>query len=124
MLLGRLVEGDAKKLAGMKVDEEGNIWNDRGKVIGRAEPLPEKEREELLSAPFEDFPDAILDGEGNVLFEGQIIGKLVEGDAKKLKGKKVCLELTSKSSFRFNDFHLGRRRWRCSGQVRQYLRQS
>jgi len=86
---GVLVEGDAKKLAGKKVDKEGKIWDDTGKVIGRVELLPESERPDVLSSPFEDFPDAILDKSGNVIYEGQIIGKLVEGDAKKLAGKKV-----------------------------------
>jgi hypothetical protein len=42
------------------------------------------------SAPFEDFPDSVLDAKGNVLFEGQVIGKLLEGDPKQLEGKKVC----------------------------------
>lgn len=85
--VGQLVEGEAKKLAGKKCDAEGKIWNDSGKVIGRAEPLPEAIEEP--SAPFEDFPDAVVDAKGNVLFEGRIIGKIVEGDAKKLEGKKA-----------------------------------
>jgi hypothetical protein len=51
--------------------------------------LPEKEREAEPSAPFEDFPDAVLDKSGNVMFEGRIVGKLIEGEAKKLEGKKV-----------------------------------
>jgi hypothetical protein len=86
--VGQLIEGDPKKLAGKKVDEEGKIWNDAGKVIGQAEPFPEKD-DAPLSAPFEDFPDAVIDAKGNVLFEGRIVGKVVEGDAKKLEGKKV-----------------------------------
>jgi hypothetical protein len=86
---GVLVEGDAKKLAGRKVDGEGKIWDDSGKVIGRAELLPEDEREAEKSGPFEDFPDSVLDGKGNVMFENKIVGKLVEGDAKALEGKKV-----------------------------------
>jgi hypothetical protein len=60
-----------------------------GKIIGKAELLPETEREAEPSAPFEDFPDSIVDKSGNVIFEGRIVGKLVEGDAKKLEGKKV-----------------------------------
>ncbi|EPE30792.1 hypothetical protein GLAREA_03759 [Glarea lozoyensis ATCC 20868] len=86
---GVLVEGDAKKLAGRKVDGEGKIWDDSGKVIGRAELLPEDERQAEKSGPFEDFPDSVLDGKGNVMFENKIVGKLVEGDAKALEGKKV-----------------------------------
>ncbi|KAF8850877.1 hypothetical protein BDZ45DRAFT_602267, partial [Acephala macrosclerotiorum] len=88
---GVLVEGDVKKLIGKKVDAEGNIWNDTGKIIGRAELLPEQEREDgaEASSPFEDFPGSVLDAKGNVIFEGKIVGKLIEGDAKKLEGKKV-----------------------------------
>ncbi|KAH9208880.1 hypothetical protein DL95DRAFT_344944 [Leptodontidium sp. 2 PMI_412] len=86
---GQLIEGDPKKLVGKKVDSEGQIWNDKGKVIGRAELLPENEREAEPSAPFEDFPDSVVDKSGNVIFEGKIVGKLIEGDAKKLEGKKV-----------------------------------
>jgi len=86
---GILVDGDVKKLIGKKVDAEGNIWNDSGKIIGRAELLPESEREAEASAPFEDFPDSIVDAKGNVIFEGKVVGKLIEGDAKKLEGKKV-----------------------------------
>lgn len=83
-----MIEGDPKKLAGKKVDAEGNIWNDSGKIIGRAEPLAETAEAEP-SSPFEDFPDAVVDGKGNVLFEGRVIGKVIEGDAKTLEGKKV-----------------------------------
>jgi hypothetical protein len=86
--VGQLVEGDPKKLAGKKVDAEGNIWNDAGKVIGRAEPLKEVE-ENVESAPFEDFPEAVVDAKGNIIFEGRIVGKVIEGDPKKLEGKKV-----------------------------------
>jgi hypothetical protein len=86
---GLLVEGDAKKIAGRKVDAEGKIWDDSGKVVGRAELLPEDQREAEKSAPFEDFPDSIVDAKGNVIFEGKVVGKLVEGDAKALEGKKV-----------------------------------
>jgi len=86
---GILVEGEAKKLAGKKVDAEGKIWDDSGKVLGRAELLPEEERAQEPSAPFEDFPDSIVDSKGNVIFEGKIVGKVVEGDPKKLDGKKI-----------------------------------
>jgi len=87
--IGVLVEGDAKKLVGRKVDGEGKIWDDSGKVLGRAELLPEDERQAEKSGPFEDFPDSVLDAKGNVMFEGKVVGKLVEGDAKALEGKKV-----------------------------------
>ncbi|ESZ91441.1 hypothetical protein SBOR_8164 [Sclerotinia borealis F-4128] len=85
--VGQLIEGDAKKLAGKKCDKEGKIYNDTGKVVGRAEPLPEVEENE--SAPFEDFPGAIVDKSGKITFEGQVIGQVVEGDVKKMIGKVV-----------------------------------
>lgn len=77
------------KLIGRKCDKEGKIYSDSGKVIGTAELVPADDREADEGAPFEDFPDAIVDSKGNILFEGQIVGKLIEGDAKKLAGKKI-----------------------------------
>lgn len=84
---GKIVDGDLKKLAGKKVDKEGKIWDDQGKVIGQAEVVPDAVENE--SAPFEDFPDATVDKDGQVIFEGQAIGKIVEGDVQTLIGKKV-----------------------------------
>lgn len=47
------------------------------------------DRDQLSSAPFEDFPGALIEKTGNVVFEGQVVGRLIEGDAKKLAGKTV-----------------------------------
>lgn len=117
--IGQLVEGDPKKLAGKKCDAEGKIWNDAGKVIGRAEPLPEAVEGEL-TAPFEDFPDAVVTAKGEVVFENRVIGKVVEGDPKKLEGKKAnlptLLHLNSFKGLLTNI--LGRRRWRYPRQAR------
>lgn len=88
-LIGRLVEGDLKKLVGKTVDGEGQIWNDSGKVLGRAEALPKHEIEKNKMQPFEDFPDAVVDKSGTVKFEGEVVGRVIEGDAKQLAGKKV-----------------------------------
>lgn len=89
-VIGRIVEGTLKNLIGRKADAEGRIWNDSGEQIGLAEPLADKEREEFKEpSPFEDFPDAVVQSNGDVTFEGEKIGVLVEGDAKKLKGKKI-----------------------------------
>jgi hypothetical protein len=88
-LFGRVVEGELSKLIGKKCDAEGKIWSDSGKVIGSADIIPQDERDEISEAPFEDFPDAVVDSKGNVTFEGEVVGKLIEGDAKKLAGKKV-----------------------------------
>ncbi|KAK7417802.1 hypothetical protein QQZ08_011498 [Neonectria magnoliae] len=88
-LVGRVVEGDLKKLIGKKADENGDIWNDEGKVIGKAEVIPDTEREEAKESPFENFPGAVVEGDGRVLYEGRQVGQVVDGDPKKLKGSKV-----------------------------------
>ncbi|KFY00982.1 hypothetical protein O988_02991 [Pseudogymnoascus sp. VKM F-3808] len=88
-LFGRVVDGDTSKLVGKKVDAQGKIWNDSGKVIGSAEVIPVDERDESSSAPFEDFPNAVVNKDGTVVSDGQVVGKLIDGDAKKLSGKKV-----------------------------------
>jgi len=89
-VVGHVTEGVIAKLIGKKVDAEGNIWNDSGKIIGKAEPV-EQEKDEKDMAPFENFPDAIVDADGWVLTEkgGDKIGKVVEGDLKKLHGMQV-----------------------------------
>ncbi|KAI0968090.1 hypothetical protein F4678DRAFT_474636 [Xylaria arbuscula] len=87
---GQVVQGILKHLIGKKVGDNGEIFNDAGKVIGKAEPVPDSERDEPEEpAPFEDFPGATVGDEGDVLFNGEKIGIVVEGDAKKLKGKQV-----------------------------------
>lgn len=87
---GRVVQGILKNLIGKKVGDNGEIFNDAGKVIGKAEPIPENEREDVREpAPFEDFPDAIVADEGKVMFNGEQVGIVIEGDHKKLKGKTV-----------------------------------
>lgn len=88
-LFGRIVDGDISKLVGKKVDANGKIWNDSGKVLGSAEVIPVDQRDESSSAPFEDFPNAVVNKDGTVVSDGQVVGKLVDGDAKKLSGKKV-----------------------------------
>ncbi|KAH6693912.1 hypothetical protein F5X68DRAFT_164799 [Plectosphaerella plurivora] len=88
--VGRVVEGILKNLIGRKADDKGQIWNDRGEVIGRAEIIPEKDRQDFKEpSPFEDFPDATVQSNGEVHNNGDIVGRLIEGDGKKLKGKKV-----------------------------------
>ncbi|KAI8991831.1 hypothetical protein BDF20DRAFT_968158 [Mycotypha africana] len=39
--LGRLVEGKLKRVVNKKVGENGEIKNDKGRVIGRVEPIPQ-----------------------------------------------------------------------------------
>ncbi|KAI9667097.1 MAG: hypothetical protein M1831_001274 [Alyxoria varia] len=86
---GKVVEGDAKKMAGRKCDAEGKIWNDSGKVMGRAEALPESERELDEEAPFEAFPGAKVQKNGDVIYEGTKVGEIVQGDPKKMEGHEV-----------------------------------
>ena len=86
--VGRVVEGVLQHLVGKRSDENGDIY-DGGKKLGRAELIPDSEREDLLQegGPFEAFPDATIDGEGHLIFNGEIVGRLIEGDAKALRGK-------------------------------------
>jgi len=93
-VVGRVVEGILQFLIGKKVDENGDIWSDNGKVIGRAEPITDSEREDMMRepGPFESFPDAVVDGNGMVVSNGEWVGKVVDGDIKQLRGKSVDAE--------------------------------
>lgn len=87
---GHVVQGVVKLLNGKRVGDNGQIFNDAGQVMGKAEPIPDSEREDAKEpSPFEDFPDAVVGDDGYVVAGGEKIGKVVEGDAKKLKGKSV-----------------------------------
>lgn len=90
-VVGRVVEGILQYLVGKRVDENGDIWADNGKVIGKAEPITESERDDMMkeAGPFESFPDAVVDGKGMVVSNGEWVGKVVEGDVKQLRGKAV-----------------------------------
>ncbi|KAI9759730.1 MAG: hypothetical protein M4579_002115 [Chaenotheca gracillima] len=88
-IIGTLVEGETAKCVGRACDAEGKIWNDSGKILGRGKPIPKSEQEAPTSKPFEDFPGAVVDRKGNVNHEGNAVGKVVEGDLKKLEGKEV-----------------------------------
>ncbi|KAJ5355226.1 uncharacterized protein N7496_012438 [Penicillium cataractarum] len=86
-VFGRVVEGD-KRLAGRKVDGKGQIWGDDGKIIGRAELIPGAEQEKA-EGPFYGFDNAVVGKDGLVFSGDRIIGRLIEGDAKRLSGRKV-----------------------------------
>ena len=89
-IYGRLVEGDPKVLAGKMCDKDGNVWNKGGTIVGRAELVPESEREGLKEGPFAGFDSPTVTKDGKVAdSKGAIIGRLTEGDAKKLYGKQV-----------------------------------
>lgn len=89
VVVGELTEGDAKKIykLGLKVDSEGQFW-DGGKVIGKAKTVQLEDSEE--DAPFHGLEGLIVTKDGMVKDENDnIVGKVVEGDAKKLLGRAV-----------------------------------
>ncbi|KAF2808654.1 uncharacterized protein BDZ99DRAFT_419907 [Mytilinidion resinicola] len=89
-IVGELIEGDAKKLSksGITADAEGQFWDNKGHVIGRAQTVPVEEGEE--EAPFAGLEGLIVVKDGLVEDEnGNTVGKVVEGDAKKLIGRAV-----------------------------------
>lgn len=88
-LFGHIVSGVLAKLIGKRCDKDGKIWGEAGKQIGQAELIPAEDRDEKAISEFEDFPGATIDRHGNVIFEDQVVGKLIEGDARKLVGKKI-----------------------------------
>lgn len=89
-VFGRLVEGDPKKLAGKMCDKNGNIMNEMGEIVGKAELVPEAEREGEKSGPFADFDNPTVTKDGKVAdAKGVTIGRLIDGDPKKLFGKPV-----------------------------------
>ncbi|OJJ68217.1 hypothetical protein ASPBRDRAFT_133711 [Aspergillus brasiliensis CBS 101740] len=87
-VFGRIPSGD-KRLAGRKVDGKGQIWGDNGKVIGTAELVPGAEEQKPEGA-FYGFENAVVGKDGVITdASGQIIGRLVEGDAQRLQGRQV-----------------------------------
>ncbi|GAB7341509.1 hypothetical protein MBLNU457_7729t2 [Dothideomycetes sp. NU457] len=88
--IGKLVEGDAKNLAGKRCDEQGLLYNDRGKVAGRCEVLPDSERPSKAEGPFGGYEGLHVNKEGYVEdAEGNVVGVITEGNAKKLVGMQV-----------------------------------
>ncbi|KAM0428550.1 hypothetical protein ACHAPT_006910 [Fusarium lateritium] len=88
-VLGKVVEGELKELIGKRCDENGDIWNDAGEIIGKGEPVSAAEREDKAFAPFENFPGATVEADGRVMFQGRQVGEVIEGDLKLLKGSTV-----------------------------------
>ncbi|KAL5377324.1 hypothetical protein PMIN02_011541 [Paraphaeosphaeria minitans] len=88
--VARLVEGNAKELAGRKLDDQGQIWNDSGKVIGRVELIPPQEREAKPEGPFAGLQGLRVVQDGKVADEDEnIVGQVVEGNPKRLVGNAV-----------------------------------
>jgi hypothetical protein len=86
-VVGRIIEGD-KRLAGCKVDGKGQIWGDNGKIVGRAELIPGAEQDKA-EGPFYGFDNAVVGKDGVVQDGEKTIGRLIEGDAKRLLGRRV-----------------------------------
>jgi len=90
MPFGRLVEGDAKELAGRVCDENGDLHNDQGKVVGHCEVIPEGERGYRGEGPFAGLEGLRVVNEGFVEDEaGNVVGQLVDGNPKRLVGMAV-----------------------------------
>lgn len=71
-------------------DKNGNVMNEMGQVVGKAELVPESEREGEKTGPFADFDNPTVAKDGKVVdAKGTIIGRVIDGDAKKLFGKPV-----------------------------------
>lgn len=88
--VGKLLEGNVKELAGRLCDENGDIHNDTGKVVGHCEVLPENERVSRAEGPFAGHEGLRVNKEGFVVdSEDNVVGKVTEGDVKKLVGLQV-----------------------------------
>jgi len=90
--VGQVVEGDPKKLVGRAVDEDGDIIDKKGSVVGHAERWEEPEAEAEPEVEPEDLSilaGRVVNKQGNVIGDdGVPIGRLVEGNPKELVGKK------------------------------------
>ncbi|PYI05136.1 hypothetical protein BO78DRAFT_448075 [Aspergillus sclerotiicarbonarius CBS 121057] len=88
-MVGRLVEGDPKALQGYEVDEDGEIVDQHGTVLGRAErcePPVETVEEPDLSV----LGGTRVNKMGNVVdADGVVVGRLMVGNPRKLAGKSV-----------------------------------
>ncbi len=88
--IARLVEGNVKECLGKELDEEGQIWNGKGKVIGRCELIPENERDTKPEGPFAGLQGLKVVQDGKIADEdGNIVGQIVEGNPKRLVGLAV-----------------------------------
>jgi len=86
--VGRVAEGEVKNMIGRKVDGQGQIWDNAGKVIGRAELVEGADNKP--DGPFSGFDNNTIAKDGTVqTADGTIIGRVIEGDIKKLVGHKV-----------------------------------
>ncbi|KAL4941867.1 hypothetical protein BDV06DRAFT_212287 [Aspergillus oleicola] len=88
--VGKLTEGDEKKLIGRPVDEDGDVTDQHGSVKGHAEPYEEPEDEQPEEADLSSLEGKTVNKAGNVVDEhGKVFGRIVSGDGKRLAGRKV-----------------------------------
>ncbi|KAJ6035327.1 hypothetical protein N7460_009502 [Penicillium canescens] len=89
-VVGRIIDGDPKELRGKAVDDDGDIMDKVGNVIGRAEPYTPSEVSEEPEEDLSELEGMTVNKFGNVVDEnGAVFGRLVSGNPKKLNGKKV-----------------------------------
>ena len=88
--VARLVEGNPKEVAGRQLDDQGQLWNDQGQVIGRVELIPDNEREAKPEGPFAGLEGLHVNNDGQVADENDyVVGEIVEGNPKQLIGMAV-----------------------------------
>ncbi|KAL4747207.1 hypothetical protein BDW72DRAFT_183234 [Aspergillus terricola var. indicus] len=88
--VGKLTEGDAKKLLGRPVDEDGDVIDQHGSVKGHAEPYEEPEEEQPEEVDLSVLEGKTVNKSGNIVDEhGKVYGRIVSGDGKRLAGRKV-----------------------------------
>jgi len=86
VIIGRLIEGDAKKLYGKEVDSDGEVLDKNGNTLGKAERWEEEEKPKAHSP----VAGRKVNREGNVVDEnGDVIAKLTEGEITKCSGKEI-----------------------------------
>jgi hypothetical protein len=86
-VLGRVVDGDPSIMEGKKVDGQGQVWDDAGNVIGQCELVSGVAQEE---GPFAGFEGLQINKDETITTPaGDIVGRVVEGDIKKLLGHQV-----------------------------------
>jgi len=82
-IIGRVSEGDPSTMVGKKVDGQGQIWDNAGNVIGRA--ILAVGQDTSVEGPFAGFDDIKVNRDGMVIMpDGTIVGRVIEGDIKKL----------------------------------------
>ncbi|KAK0388127.1 hypothetical protein NLU13_4371 [Sarocladium strictum] len=86
--VGVLIEGDAKKLKGSKVDEDGDVLDRNGNVVGKAEAWDEPEAEPEQVVDNSALAGKRVNKAGNVVSKsGEIYGRVIEGNVASMIGR-------------------------------------